>query len=207
MTLEDAISNVMRRPAQSSLRLAPLADYAIAQFENHGLPDVEGGSSGELRIEGLARSKDWDVAFHFAGKHRLLLSLKSIWSNAGGSVPNRIDDLIGEAANVQQMSPEIVIGYILLFDVKADGRRREDGLYWSEYFENAVKKITIRKAPVWNQGLIEGTWFILFDSRKPGGMRLLDPVRVQNEGDAFFRSLLRELKIREPAISFTKHIS
>ena len=105
------------------------------------------------------------------------------------------------------MSPEIVIGYILLFDAKADGRRREDGLYWSEYFKNAVKKIAIRKAPVWNQGLIEGTWFILFDSRRPEGLRILDRAKVQNEGDAFFQSLLRELKIREPAIPFSKGIS
>ncbi len=148
-----------------------MADYAIAQLDYHGLPGVKGGSSGELRIEGLARSKDWDVAYDFAGKPRLsrsgfwyipfaerdfrhvigllvpfgerdvlghrpnpdllrlLLSLKSIWSNAGGSIPNRIDDLIDEAANVQQMSPEIVIGYLLLFDTKADRRRREDELY------------------------------------------------------------------------------
>jgi len=116
VTLEDAIDKVMGRPTQSSLRLAPLADYAIEQLEYHGLPGVKGGSSGELRFKGLARSKDWDVAYDFAGKPRLLLSLKSIWSNAGGSIPNRIDDLIGEAANVQQMSPEIVIGYLLLFD-------------------------------------------------------------------------------------------
>ncbi len=207
MTLEDAIDKVMGRPTQSSLRLAPLADYAIAQLEYHGLPGVKGGSSGELRIEGLARSKDWDVAYDFAGKPRLLLSLKSIWSNAGGAIPNRIDDLMGEAANVQQMSPEIVIGYLLLFDTKADRRRRGDELYWSEYFQNAVKKLAIRKAPVWNQGLIEGTWFIMFDSRKPKGTRVLDTAKVQNEGDAFFQSLLRELKIREPAIPFSKSIS
>ncbi len=142
MTLEDAIDKVMGRPTQSSLRLAPLADYAIEQLEYHGLPGVKGGSSGELRIKGLARSKDWDVAYDFAGKPRLLLSLKSI-----------------------------------------------------------------RKAPVWNQGLIEGTWFIMFDSRKPKGTRVLDAAKVQNEGDAFFQSLLRELKIREPAVPFTKSIS
>ncbi|MBA2712978.1 MAG: hypothetical protein H0U55_05420 [Rubrobacteraceae bacterium] len=64
---------------------------------------------------------------------------------------------MGETANVQQMSPEIVVGYILLFDAKADSLRRQDSLYWSQYFENAVKSIAIRKAPLWNQGLLEGT--------------------------------------------------
>lgn len=157
MGLEDAIDKIVNRPPQASDRLAPLADFAIEQLAKHGLPDARGGSSSELSIRGLARSKKWDVAYDFAGKPRFLLSLKSIWRNAGGTVPNRIDDLMGETANVQQLSPEVVVGYILLFDAKADSVRREDGLYWSERFEHAVKRIAIRKAPVWNQGLLEGT--------------------------------------------------
>lgn len=207
LTLEDAIEAVIGNEPRSSSRLAPLADFAIEQLELHGLPGARGGSGGELRIGGLARPKDWDVAYDFAGKPRLLLSLKSIWANAGGTVPNRIDDLMGETANVQQMSPEITVGYILLFDAKADSKRRIDNLYWSEFFENAVKNIAIRKAPLWNQGLIEGTWFIKFDSRKPKNSRVLDPVKASNEGSVFFSALLRELKVREPAIPFSKSIS
>lgn len=206
MTLEDAIDEIVHRSPQASDRLNSLADFSIEQLEQYGLPGARGGSSSELSIKGLARSKRWDVAYDFAGKPRFLLSLKSIWRNAGGTVPNRIDDLMGETANVQQISPEIVVGYILLFDAKADSIRREDGLYWSEYFESAVKSIAIRKAPVWNQGLLEGTWFIKFDSRKSKGSRVLDPEKAQNEGEAFFSALLRELKIREPAIPFSKHI-
>lgn len=203
MTLEDAIEKVIQNESRSSSRLAPLADFAIEQLEGCGLLGVRGGTSGELKIQGLARPKDWDVAYDFAGKPRLLLSLKSIWSNASGTVPNRIDDLIGESANVQQMSPEIVVGYVLLFDEQANSKRRADDLYWSDYFENAVKNIAIRKAPLWNQGLIEGTWFIRFDSSKPIGSRILEPLKVRNEGDAFFKALLSELKIREPAIPFS----
>ncbi len=207
MTLEDAIDKIVRRPAQASDRLSPLADFAIEQLEHHGLPGARGGTSGELDIRGLARSKKWDVAYDFAGKPRFLVSLKSIWKNAGGTVPNRIDDLMGETANVQQLSPEIVIGYILLFDAKADSVRREDGLYWSERFQNAVNDIAIRKAPVWNQGLLEGAWFIKFDSRNPCGSRVLNPEKARQEGEVFFESLLHELKLREPAIRFTKTIS
>jgi hypothetical protein len=29
------------------------------------------------------------------------------WKNASGTVPNRLDDLMGEAANVQQPAPEL----------------------------------------------------------------------------------------------------
>src|SRR5439155_17987733 len=101
-------------------RLAPLADYSKRALEGCGLPGVRGGQGGELKVTGLARTKAWDVAYEFAGKFRLLISLKSIWKNASGTVPNRLDDLMGEAANVQQMSPETVTGYILLFDAQAD---------------------------------------------------------------------------------------
>lgn len=205
LALEEAIEEIVNRPPQASSRLDPIADFAIEQLAQHGLPDAKGGSVSELSIRGLARSKKWDVAYDFAGKPRLLLFLKSIWRNAGGTVPNRIDDLIGETANVQQLSPEIVTGYILLFDATADTLRR-DQLHWSEYFENAVKKIAIRKAPVWNQGLLEGAWFIKFDSRKSRGSRILDSEKTQEEGEEFFSALLGELKVREPAIPFSKDI-
>jgi hypothetical protein len=206
MELETILDEISRRKTQDATRLAPLADYARRQSELHGLSGVMGGTGGELRIAGMARSKDWDVAYDFAGKRRLLVSLKSIWKNASGTVPNRIDDLMGEAANVQQMSPEIVTGYILLFDEQCDSLRREDGKTWSVFFEEAVRRIAIRKAPLWNQGLLEGSWFIRFDSARELGRRLTDPDRVTSEGELFFRSLLRELRLREPAIPFAKQI-
>ena len=206
MTLEDALTDIVSRPTQASNRLSALADYLRAKFEEYGLPNVRGGSGGELRIRGLARAKDWDVAYNFAGKDRLLVSLKSIWSNAGGTIPNRLDDLMGEAANIQQMAPEIVIGYIMLFDIQADSVRKEDRNTWSEYFEIALKRIAIRKAPLWNQGLVEGIWFMKFDSQQPHGSRILDSAKTANEEQEFFLSLLRELVLREPAIPFTKPI-
>jgi hypothetical protein len=207
MSLETVIDEVMSNHPRSSNRLDPLADYAISQLLDFGLPEASGGSEGEVEIQGLARQKDWDVSYNFAGKPRLLLSLKSIWSNAGGTVPNRIDDLMGEAANVQQMSPEVVIGYILLFDAQADANRRADNLQWSGYFEQRVQQIAIREAPIWNQGLLEGTWFIRFDSEKPVGERIINPAKVDREREEFFQSLLKELKIREPAIPFTEEIN
>lgn len=118
MTLKDAIDIAIGKHRNDSGRLSSIADYAKAELAALGLPGfsddptcgLRGGSGGELTVAGLARSKDWDVAFDFAGKPRLLLSLKSIWANASGTVPNRLDDLMGEAANVQQRSPEVVIG-------------------------------------------------------------------------------------------------
>jgi hypothetical protein len=76
--------------------------------------------ANEVGIRGLGRQKDWDLAYVLAGKPRLLVSLKSILKNLAGTVPNRLDDLMGEAANVQQLSPEIVIGYVVIMDEKED---------------------------------------------------------------------------------------
>lgn len=77
---------------------------------------------------------------------------------------------------------------------------------WSEYFEGAIKRIAIRKAPLWNQGLLEGAWFIRFDSRLPPGQRVLAPMEVAQEGKTFFLGLLAELKLREPAVPFSKPV-
>lgn len=199
--LEGALENIIERPTQSSDRLNPLADFAKGQLKRFGLSGAVGGSEGELKVAGLARVKDWDVAYKFAGKFRLLLSLKSIWRNAPGTVPNRLDDHMGEIANIQQLHPEIVIGYVVLFDIVADRRRRSGGT-WSDFFESSVQKIAIRKAPLWNQGLLEGFWFIRFDSRKPKGERIVDHERTQAEGERFIEDLFTELRRREPAIPF-----
>ena len=104
-----------------------MGQYCIESFEKEGLPGVGGGRATEIGIRGLARQKNWDLAFVLAGKPRLLVSLKSILANIGGSIPNRIDDLMGEVANVQQLSPELVIGYVVIMDEKLDSPRRGFG--------------------------------------------------------------------------------
>lgn len=106
----------------------------------------------------------------------------------------------GELANVQHLRPEVVTGYVVLVDVASDVPRRGDGLMWADFFEATLRKLAIRKAPLWNQGLMEGLWFIRLDSRRPLGERLLDGERTQREGIEFVCALLAELKLREPAI-------
>ena len=203
--LEDAIDSLLSKSATSTQRLTLLADYLKRLLEEAGLNDVKGGSGGELQVPGLARTKDWDLAYDFAGKFRLLITLKSMLGNISGSVPNRIDDLQGEIANVQQLRPEIVIGHVVLFDVSKDTKRKAGGK-WSDFYESAIQKISIRRAPLWNQGLLEGTWFIRFDSRRSKGRRLVKPKHVEKDGRKFINSLLCELKRREPAIPFTKQL-
>jgi hypothetical protein len=99
--------------------------------------------------------------------------------------------------------PEVVIGYILIFDATQDSVRQEDGRTWSVHFEDLIRRIAIRRAPLWNQGLLEGFWFIRFESDKPMGSRLVDPTGTAARGDAFFKALVGELHRREPAIPLT----
>lgn len=202
--LESAIDRLLSLSAQSPKRLEVLADYVKQLLERNGLPGAWGGSTKELSVSGLARTKNWDVAYEFAGKFRLLVSLKSMLKNISGSVPNRLDDLQGELANIQQLWPEVVIGYVVLFDVALDSRQKNGGLMWSSYFENAINNISIRRAPLWNQGLLEASWFIRFDSRMPAGRRIIDPRTTAKERTQFVRGLLWELHRREPAVHFTR---
>jgi hypothetical protein len=199
VTLSDAVDDLLRRPKTDSGRLNMLASYCIAEFARHGLTGVRGGQADEVGIRGFGRQKDWDLAFVLADKPRLLVSLKSILKNLAGTVPNRLDDLMGEAANVQQLSPEVVIGYVVVMD-EAEDRLRKDGKTWSDHFEDNLRKIAIRKAPLWNQGLIEAIWLIRIDSRKPAGQRIVDLVDMDAKGTNFFQALLSELHLREPAL-------
>ncbi len=106
---------------------------------------------------------------------------------------------MGEAANVQQLQPEVVIGYVVIMD-EAEDRMRRDGRTWSDHFEENLRKIAIRKAPLWNQGLIEGIWLIRIDSRRAIGDRITAIVDMDAKGTDFFTALLAELYLREPTL-------
>lgn len=125
ITAQDAVDDLYRvavteKRSTSTSRLDVLADYCVQELTRLGLEDVE----KEASIPGASREKKWDVAWRYDGKYRLGISLKSLLKNLGGTVPNRIDDLIGEVANAQLHSPEIVIGYIMIFNVAEDAVSR-----------------------------------------------------------------------------------
>ncbi|QEX25051.1 hypothetical protein FRZ61_49960 [Hypericibacter adhaerens] len=199
ITLSDAVDDLLKRPTQDPGRLDTLATHCIEAFAREGLPGVQGGKANEVGIRGLGRQKDWDLAYVLAGKPRLLISLKSILKNLAGTVPNRLDDLMGEAANVQQLSPEIVIGYVVIVDEHEDSKRR-DGSTWADHFESNLRKIAIRKAPLWNQGLIEAAWLIRINSSRPPGQRISHVEDMDAKGTTFFKALLDELYLREPTL-------
>lgn len=199
VSLSDAVDDLLSRKTQDPGRLNMLAAYCIEAFARAGLPGVRGGKADEVGIRGLGRQKDWDLAFVLAGKPRLLVSLKSILKNLAGTVPNRLDDLMGEVANVQQLSPELVVGYVVIMDEAGNSAHRAGGT-WIDHFEGNLRRIAIRKAPLWNQGLIEGIWVIRIDSRKPPGQRVVGADAIDAAGVGFFQALLAELYLREPTL-------
>lgn len=200
VSLSEVVDDLLRRKKTDAGRLDLLATYCIEAFDRAGLPGVRGGKAKEVGIRGLGRQKDWDLAYVLAGKPRLLVSLKSILKNLSGVIPNRLDDLMGEVANVQQLSPELVIGYVVIIDEKENSFRRAGDGTWIDHFETNLRKIAIRRAPLWNQGLIEGAWLIRVDSGKPAGNRVQAPSKTEARGVEFFQALLDELYLREPAL-------
>lgn len=108
-----------------------------------------------MTIPGGARPKDWDVAWSWGGKYRLVISLKSILRNLGGTVPNRIDDVMGETANIQLYSPEVVVGYVLVIDRSQD-RVDASGRGWGGVMRERLARLSGRRAPYWTPGTFEG---------------------------------------------------
>lgn len=106
---------------------------------------------------------------------------------------------MGEVTNVQQLSPEIVIGYVVIMDEKENSPHRSGGT-WIDHFEANLKKIAIRRAPLWNQGLIEAARLIRIDGRKPAGQRIVSTSMTDAAGLGFFQALLDELYLREPTL-------
>ena len=165
ISLQEAVDNLYRiaiveKKRQAPNRLTVLADMCV---ERLAAEDVHGAVT-ERKVPGISRPKAWDVAWPKDGKVRLGISLKSILSNISGTTPNRVDDLMGEMANVQIRSPEIVTGYIMVFNATGTKNTpRKDGARWPDVFREAANRLTGRGAPAWAPGMVEATAFVEVD--------------------------------------------
>ena len=105
-SLEAALADFYRRPAQAANRMASVQEVVKAELEARFAPL---GTSAQTLLErpvrGKHRSKNWDVVFYFARRPQLAISTKSIMANVAGTVPNRIDDAMGECVNVHATIP------------------------------------------------------------------------------------------------------
>ncbi len=196
MTLQEAVTDlhrvaVVRKRTQSPQRLQGLANYCIQELDRRGIEGVE----REATIPGAGRPKGWDVAWKFQDKYRLAISLKSILRNLAGTVPNRIDDLMGETANVQLHSPEIVVGYMMIFDVSTDHASAKRGATWCDLVAQRLEQLSGRKPPAWSIGMVEASFLIRVNFGS--GPRLLT---AEVDVAPFFDSLVEQVRSRNPSL-------
>ena len=192
ISLQDAVDDLYRiavieQKRQSPNRLARLAEMCVEQLDERGVI----GAAKEIPVPGIGRSKTWDVAWPSDGRVRLGISLKSLLRNVAGTVPNRVDDLTGEMANVQLLSPEIVTGYVMVFDTTGSGLRK-DGTRWVDFFRDAVDRLSGRDAPAWAAGMVEASVIVEVDFAE--GPRIV----AAPDMSAFFDRLASCVRDRNP---------
>ena len=196
MTLDDAIASLYRianvegKPT-STLRLRSLGEYCVQELARRGLNKA----TTETSLPGGGRTKQWDVAWELQEKPRLAISLKSILRNLAGTVPNRIDDLMGEVANLQMYSPEVVIGYVMVLDVATDVHSDARGGTWCEVLRGRLDRLSERRAPSWSVGMIEAYSIIEVDFTAGPAILASRPGL-----DAMFDTLAKEVRRRNPSL-------
>jgi hypothetical protein len=196
VTVQEAIEHLYRvavveKKTTSPARLSRLAEFCVQELEERGLRGV----GAEVAVEGFGRVKQWDVAWHHRGKARLGISLKSLLKNIPGTVPNRIDDLIGEVANAQLHSPEIVIGYIMVFDRSQDSYSAKHASTWLDLLRSRLEQLSHRAPPAWATGTFEGLTLAEVDF-SGGPLLCADSV----DFDGFFDRLVEHVKYRNPDV-------
>lgn len=195
-TLEDAVSSLYRiavieQKATSPDRLKELGAFCVAELERRGLV----GARTEVAVPGGGRPKRWDVAWSWHNKPRLVISLKSILHNLAGTVPNRIDDLMGEVTNVQMYSPEIVTGYMMIFDSSSQKPIQSGKLPWIDFLRARLDELSGRGAPSWSIGVVEAALVLEVDFS--AGPTLVSPV---SSADGFFDTLVDQVRERNPGV-------
>ena len=175
--------------ATSSRRLEALAAAGVAALAARGHP----GAETEAVVEGIGREKKWDLVWRHHGRARLGISLKSLLRNIPGTVPNRLDEVMGEVANVQLYSPEIVVGYVVVFDRSQDSWSEKHGSTWLEHLRSRLEVLTGRGAPSWATGTLEALVLAEVDfSQSPA---LLSP---PGDFETFFDRLAAQVRLRNP---------
>lgn len=188
---------VERGASTSTKRLDTLAGLCVTGLAMRGLPEAK----TEVKLPGGAREKTWDVAWFHDGKVRLAISLKSILANIPGTVPNRTDDLVGEVANLQMYSPEVVIGYVIIFNIgvaegaRGGAKRGRSGTEWLKRLAATLEALSGRRAPSWSTGMIEAFSIVVVDFSE--GPRV---VSGGCEVESMLDTLAAEVKARNPGV-------
>lgn len=203
-TLQNAIDHlyekvVVEESPQSKNRLDKLADLCVEQLDRRGIP----GAEADVDLEAYSRTKEWDVVYG-PDKPRLAISLKSILSNLGGTVPNRGDGLRGEVVDLQDSFQDVVTGYIVIMPHHVtDGK----GVPWADKFDDRLARIAGRSKPnwvdeipddsgiTWGAGQVEASCLLRVDFSGDKPSILTD----EKELEPFFDTLTSRTKERKPS--------
>ena len=60
-------------------------------------------------------------------------------------------------------SPEVVIGYIMVFDVSTDAHSDRHGSTWRDLLRGRLQELSERRAPSWSVGMVEAFSIIEVD--------------------------------------------
>jgi hypothetical protein len=153
----------------------------------------------EKLVPGKHRTKKWDVVYSYRGRIHLAVSCKSIMANVAGTVPNRIDDAIGECANIHAYDPGIVLGYFFVMD-KAGGMslNRDANRPWAEVFGRSLASLSGRRSQHNSHDLFEAAILLLVDfSQRPYQVAEYDGTLSWGE---FFDTLIDHVRDRNPTL-------
>ncbi|HZT08468.1 MAG TPA: hypothetical protein VFC51_15705 [Chloroflexota bacterium] len=197
LTLQDALADFVGRKAQASNRMLAIQQLVAKTLFERGLHI--GDFVLEQSVPGKHRTKKWDVVYSYRGRIHLAVSCKSIMANVAGTVPNRIDDAIGECANIHAYDPGIVLGYFFVMD-KAGGMRinRDLNLPWYESFGRSLASLSGRRSQHNSHDLFEAATLLLADfSVRPFGVEFYPRTL---SWDDFFDTLIDHVRDRNPTL-------
>lgn len=197
--LQNALAEYYGRAAQASNRMDAVQRVVRVELDQHfsGL-----GPLGEVRLEqpvrGKHRPKNWDITFSYARRPQLAISTKAIMRNPGGTVPNRIDNAMGECVNVHAHDPGMVLGYLFVMDAAHGQRATRSGRSWADILAESLASFSGRRSERDANELFEGATLLIVDfAVEPPGIRFHPGLLGWLE---FFEVLVGQVRARHPAI-------
>jgi hypothetical protein len=197
ISLLDALADFRARPAQAANRMVAIQELVVKSLFDRGL--TAGDFALEKPVSGKHRTKKWDVVYSYRGRIHLAISCKSILANVAGTVPNRIDDAIGECANIHAYDPGIVLGYFFVMD-NAGGSRinRELSVPWYEVFGRSLASLSGRRSATDSHDLFEAATLLIVDFASQPFNVMFYPHTLG--WDDFFDTLIDHVKDRNPTL-------
>jgi hypothetical protein len=199
VALQNALADYYRRAAQASNRMAAVQTLIRLELERQfSILGPLGEVKLEASIKGKHRPKNWDVTFSYARRPQLAVSTKAIMRNPGGTVPNRIDDAMGECVNVHAHDPGMVLGYLFVMDAAHGQRPTRNGRMWTDILADSLASFSGRRSERDANELFEAATLLVVDfSAEPPGIRFHPGLLGWQE---FFDVLVGHVRARHPAI-------